>query len=207
MPVRPESVDSPANAEARHDLAQLFDRIDAACVEQDPISLRRLLEISGRRSFGSTLLVPSLIVLSPLSGIPGLPSCVAILVILMCGQLLLGRRQPWLPDWILRRQLPSARIHKAIRSARPFVSRLDRLSRPRLPLLLQGPGFYMLTVVCLLIAVTMVPLELIPFANSAAGAALSAFGVALVTDDGLFALTALLFSGLVLFLGWYGFAG
>lgn len=48
-------------------------------------------------------------------------------------------------------------------------------------------------VLCLAIAATMPPLELIPFGNSTAGAALSVLGLGMMARDGAMIVAALLF--------------
>jgi hypothetical protein len=52
-------------------------------------------------------------------------------------------------------------------------------------------GTYVIALVCILVAATMPPLELIPFAATAAGAALTAFGLSLIAHDGVMVLIAL----------------
>jgi hypothetical protein len=63
-----------------------------------------------------------------------------------------------------------------------------------------GPGRYIIALICLLVAAAMPFLELIPFSSSAAGVALSAFGLALVSHDGALALLAYLVTGVTAWL-------
>ena len=137
--------------------------------------------------------LPGLIALSPLSGIPGLPSTVALMVALIAGQLLCGRRHIWLPHWLLARSLSRDKFEHALRFLLPLARSIDRLVRPRLSLLTRGPALYANVLLCLLIALSMPPLEVVPFANSISGAALSALGLALFAHDGLLALLAFAF--------------
>lgn len=51
---------------------------------------------------------------------------------------------------------------------------------------------YMVATACTIIALALPVMEFIPFSANVAGAALTAFGVALITNDGLVALFALL---------------
>jgi hypothetical protein len=51
-----------------------------------------------------------------------------------------------------------------------------------------------LPVVCIAIALTMPPLEILPFVASLSGAALTAFGLSLVAGDGLLGLIAWVFT-------------
>lgn len=174
-------------------MEDLLDRLLQTASQAGDVSIADMLAATGRRSFGPTLLVAGLVVFSPLSGIPGLPSVVAALVVLIAAQMLFGHRHFWLPQWVLKWKVSAALLQRAIRIFRPVARVMDRLTRTRLSILTGGLAQYPIAVLCLLIALTMPPLELVPFANSLAGAALSAFGLALVTDDGVLALIAVAF--------------
>lgn len=58
---------------------------------------------------------------------------------------------------------------------------------------------------CVLIAVAMPPMELVPFTATGAGAALTAFGLSLIAHDGLVALLAFAFTATTLALVMYRF--
>lgn len=185
----------------------LDDLAGAGDGASEKISVGTLLDVVGRRAFGPVILVPGLIALSPLSGIPGLPSVVGLTVMLLVGQLLLGRRQFWLPRWMLARKLPRARLGSALKAAKPAARAVDRITRPRLVFLTQGAGFHIVALICFVVAMTMPPMELVPFANSAAGATLTIFALSLVTHDGYVAILAVLCAALVAYLAYRAFAG
>ncbi|MDH5823088.1 exopolysaccharide biosynthesis protein [Luteimonas sp. RD2P54] len=173
-------------------MEDLLDRLARAAEGQARLSVADLLDAAGARSFGPLLLVPGVIVLSPLSGIPGLPTAMAVVVLLVAAQLLLRRRSFWLPGWALRRPVRRGPLQRAVRALRPAARVLDRLIRPRLRRLADtgGAAAYPVALVCMSIALTMPPMELVPFANSLAGAALTVIGLALVAGDGLLVLAA-----------------
>lgn len=58
-------------------------------------------------------------------------------------------------------------------------------------MLARGPFAYLIGAVCILVAISMPPLELVPFANTTTVAALTAFGLALIAHDGLIAVLGL----------------
>ncbi|WP_407352783.1 exopolysaccharide biosynthesis protein [Luteimonas sp. R10] len=187
-----DSDELPAPVATVAGLEELLERLAGSARQAGHVSVAEMLAAAGQRSFGPLLLVPGLIVLSPLSGVPGLPSAVAVLVLLVAVQLLCRRRHVWLPQWTLRRSVSARLLQRAVRVLRPVARVVDRLTRPRLRMLAdaEGPALYPIALLCILIALTMPPLELVPFANSIAGAALTAFGLALITRDGLLALVA-----------------
>jgi hypothetical protein len=188
---RAQEVSAPYSNGPITTLEELLDRLRDTARKVDPVSVSDILATTGRRSFGLLLLVPGIIVLSPLSGIPGLPSMFAIIVLLIAVQLLLRRPYVWLPEWLLRRRVPSHRMKQALHVLRPMARLIDRVIRPRLTQLTRGIALYAVAALCVVIAVTMPPLELIPFANSMAGAVLTTFGVALIGHDGVVVIIAL----------------
>jgi len=74
---------------------------------------------------------------------------------------------------------------------------VDRLIRHRLTCLTAGPAVRLNALLCLLIALTMPPLELIPFASSVAGLALSLAGLGMMARDGVMVLLAIVVLGVL----------
>ncbi len=176
-------------------LEQLLRRLNQAAKGRDGVAVGTILDVVGRKSFGPLLLLAGIIAVSPLSGIPGVPTSMALLVWLTAGQLVFGRKRLWLPAWLVQRTVSRRRFKRALQRLRPAARGLDRLFRPRLTLLTRGIGAGIISLVCLGIAATMPPLELVPFAATTAGAALVVFGLSLTAHDGLMALVALVFTG------------
>lgn len=176
-------------------LEQVFEKIGTAPADEGRVQLAAILEILGTRSFGSFLLLAGLVVLLPLIGdIPGVPTLVALVVALVAVQLLMGRDQFWLPQFILKRSVDKGKLHRVLQRAGRYAQRLDRLVKPRLSVFVEDAGRYFIALCSLLIAAMLPPKELVPFSANLAGAALTAFGFALIAKDGLFALIAFCFT-------------
>lgn len=183
--------------DAPENLGQLLDRLESA-PDGEQVAIGDMLAAVGERSFGAVLLVPGLIVLSPLSGIPGMPTTAAVLVILIAGQLVVNRKHFWLPEWILRRTVDTRRFCKALRFLRPSAGFIDRhLLRPRLQVLTARIGARVIAVICILVALTMPPLELVPMAATTAGAAISTLALSLLARDGVMLLAGIGFIGVI----------
>ena len=171
-------------------LEQLLDRMDEAGEGEREVSLDMLMDTIGKRSFGPVLLLIGLILVSPLSGIPTLPSTMGVAVFLIAMQMLVRRQHIWLPGWILRRKIGQQKLAKASQWLRRPARFIDRLVKQRLSMLVDGPGGWPIALVCLVLAVTLPLLEPVPFAASSAGVALSCFGLAMIAHDGVLALLA-----------------
>ena len=186
------------------DLEEVLDSIDSAAAGGGKVSFGDVFQAVGQRSFGPLLLLAGLVMLAPVVGdIPGVPTAMAIVVLLIAGQLLLRREHFWLPRWLLDRSIGARKVKKAAGWLRKPARFIDRFLRPRLEALVRGPGEYAIAVVAIAIALFTPAMEVVPFSANGAGAVLTAFGLALIARDGLVALVALLLAaltaGLVIF--------
>lgn len=170
-------------------LHELLDRLDRAATGER-IDVACMLSAVGRSSFGAILLLGGLVTLSPLDIIPGVPTLIALAVFPMCVQLLAGRRHFWLPGWLLRRSVPTRQFRRAIGWLQKPARWVDRVVRPRLTALTTDAAVKVIAVGCMVIALAMPVMELVPFSANLAGIALTAFGTAVIAHDGLLALIA-----------------
>lgn len=185
------------SADQAQSLTDILDRLeDGVDEDAEHVSVGELLDAVGRRSFAPILLLMGLIGLSPLSGIPGMPTTTAVVVLLVAGQLVFKRERFWLPRWVLRRKMKRSKLCRALRWCRKPAGFIDdHLLRRRLTTLTNHRANYAVAVICMMIAITIPPMEVVPFAATLAGAALTAFALSLIADDGLLMLIALAFTG------------
>jgi hypothetical protein len=157
-----------------------------------------VLDVIGQRAYGPLLLTIGLIAVSPIGGIPGVPTAAAAIIFLLSAQIIVSPRSLWLPGMLLRQSVEGRRLHKAIAVLRRPARFVDRFIRPRLTMLTHGPATIVIGITCMLLAVTVPFIELMPFAGLVPAAAFTAFGLALTAHDGLlgavaFALTCATF--------------
>lgn len=171
-------------------LEQMLQQLCGAA-NDERVSVDDLLSAVGRRSFGPLILLAGLVTLSPIGDIPGTPTLVALLVLLVSTQLLWGRSSFWLPGWLLRRSVASTTMARSIGWLERPARFIDRFLRPRLAMFVEGFAVRLIAVVTLMVSLAMPVMEVIPFSASGAGGALTAFGLALIARDGLMALLAL----------------
>lgn len=171
-------------------LEQLLQRLEAAGAN-DRVSLDAIVKEVGQSSFGPLVLLAGLITVSPVIGdTPGVPTAMSIFVFATVGQLLFGRKRVWLPQWLLQRSIAKDKFCRALNWMRRPVRLVDRFLRPRLTILTGRFGTYGIAAGCILIAAALPFTELILLTANGLGAALTAFGLALIANDGLMALLA-----------------
>lgn len=156
--------------------------------EDGDIDADQLLDAFGRSAIAPALLVPGLLVASPLSGIPLFSSVCGLAIIILALQGALGREQLWLPGFIRRRTLPQEKTRKATGFMRKFASFLDRLTRRRLSFLVHRPMPRVLYLLCAIGGACIPILELVPLTSSIIGTGVVLVAVAILARDGLFAL-------------------
>ncbi|MEM8655283.1 MAG: exopolysaccharide biosynthesis protein [Pseudomonadota bacterium] len=166
-------------------LNHLLDALDAAG-EGEKVSVQNILDEIGDRSIMPVVLAVSILLVSPLSGIPGMPTLSAIVLMLLIGQALAGRRHLWLPSFLSQRRVSRAKLHKATGWLRSPASWFDRHSHPRLRVLALNPLRQVALLFCLLIPITWPFFELIPFFTSFGAGAVALLAFGLLTRDGYF---------------------
>jgi hypothetical protein len=168
-------------------LNDLLDQVESA-TEDPPVTVKTVLSHLGERSFSPVILVVALLMVSPLSGIPGAPTVSAVLIVIVGCQALLGRDHLWLPDFILRRTIPHERLRRAVEWLRRPAKWFDRNSHSRWPVLTTPPMRLVAMLTCVAVAAVWPVLELLPFVTSFGAGAVSLVSFGLLTRDGLYLL-------------------
>jgi hypothetical protein len=112
-------------ADEPKNVGEILDRIDEIANEGD-VSLGHVAEAMGTRAHGPFLMVPALIDISPVGSIPGLPTLLAVVIVITAVQLLFGGRTLWLPGILARRSLSNGKARKTTEKLRGVARFLDR---------------------------------------------------------------------------------
>ena len=185
MSHQPESVEE--TVEAIEDLAD----------KQSEVCISDVVDEFGRRSFGPFLMIFALIEITPVGGIPGVPTFLALLCGLIALQMLAGRDHIWIPDWIENRSVGADKLRKSAEKLEGIAHWLDKRFHGRLKRF-TGRGWQKVAAaVVILLCCAVPPLELLPFASSGPMLAIAAFGLAIMVRDGGLMLGALAISALV----------
>ncbi|WP_309092779.1 exopolysaccharide biosynthesis protein [Phenylobacterium sp.] len=188
-------------AETPKDLEGLLNELnEVARKAGDKVSVREVYCAVGERSFGPLLLVAGLLGMTPVSAIPGAPTALALVTLLIAAQLLFGRRTLWLPKRLLDLSTPAGRLMATVKVARKPARVIDRVVKPRLGFLTGRVADRIVAAACVLVALAVPPLELLPFVAFVPATAIAAFGLGLVARDGLLILVAFAASAGTLFL-------
>jgi hypothetical protein len=190
-------------------LTQLAEDVEGEAATMDWI-MAQLHE----RAFGLFLLVLALPCCIPF--LYGVPQVVALPLMFISVQMLIGRDVPWLPRKLGARTVSKASLQDLARRAEPWLRRIEAVSRPRLARLTYPPLDRVVGLALVLFSASiLVPL---PGTNTVPGIAVVIVAMGLLQRDGILVvlgailgtswIATLLFAGATLaslIRGWLGF--
>lgn len=142
------------------DEAPLGERLQGWLDTEEPKTIRGLLDHFGPQAFAM-----SFVLLAAPSALPiptgGLTDVLNVVALLIAGQLVIGRAEPWLPQRFADRELKSLRSEKTRGRLLGMINRVQKVARPRFArTLLSPPGrvvFGLLVIVFALAAIVAPP--------------------------------------------------
>lgn len=153
------------------------------------VTIETLLRAMDPAAQAVLLLLPALILVTPLSGIPGLSSLGGVTIALVAFQMLLGRPMIWLPAFVLRRRVSADRLQRALKRLDRPAQFIDRRSETRGGWFFAFPGQQLALITCIACGLAMPFLELVPFSATTLAMVVTLLASALLVRDGL--LTAI----------------
>ncbi|WZF22093.1 exopolysaccharide biosynthesis protein (plasmid) [Nostoc sp. UHCC 0302] len=148
----------------------------------DEVRLRDLFNEMEDRAFASTLLICALPEALPLP-IAGISALVAMPLMLVSGQLVLGFQKPWLPDWVLDQPFKQEYSQQIISGVIPFLEKLECFFEPRWSLFTSPEAERCVGVILLLLGL-IIALP-IPFGNMLPAIIIVLICLGLIEKDGL----------------------
>ena len=184
-----------------HSMGDVLGELDELAANHDEVRVADVLDDFGARSFGPFIMIPAVLEITPVGGIPGVPTVLALFIAPIAVQLLIGRDHVWMPQFVQRRAVGSKKLHKAVGKLKGMANFLDRHSKGRLEGLTKGTAIKLVAAVIIALCCTVPPLEFLPFASTIPMLAIAVLGLALTVRDGALLLGSLLFAGLATALG------
>ena len=182
-------------ADTPKNVCGILDRLTDIGDQNDRATIGDIVGSFGKRSYGPVLLVPALIGISPIGGIPGVPTFLAVTLLLIAVQLVFGKQHLWLPGFLKNRSVEGEKLANAAEDMEKVGAWLDKIFHGRLEIFTGPTAARIAAAVIALLCLAVPPLELLPFAVALPMAVIAAFGIALTVRDGLLMLIAFLGSG------------
>jgi len=165
-------------------------------VDGTETDLKTIVEAFGDRAFGPVMILCSLFLMTPIGAIPGLPAAFGLIIIVFAVQLLFRRSYPWMPEVLRRIKISDSKLEKTRKVITPVLSKIDNVIHPRLPWMTSGPAQVLTALLAIILAMTMVPLGVVPFGVVAPAFIIGLLGLGITARDGI-----LIILGFVLSLG------
>ena len=138
------------------------------------------------RAWGALLFIFAAINVLPLP--PGTSAFFALPILIVAGQMVLGRVSPWFPNRLDRRGVTKNELRRLIGKMEWLEARIERIFRPRLVQLTGSTAARLIGLICFLLA--LIAAITVPLFHVAPAAAIALFGLALIYRDGALVIAA-----------------
>jgi len=172
-------------------VTEIVEILDDAIHEEETV-LGDILEEFGPTSFTSCLLATSVLLVSPLSGVPFFSSLCGLVIFLIAIQAMVGREVIWLPTRITKIKITSHKADRAMGYIKRAAAWLDRKTEARLAPLVSQPAIRSIYGVCAMCGACLPALEIVPLSSSLLGIAVSLMAIGILARDGLIAICGVL---------------
>jgi hypothetical protein len=150
----------------------------------ETMAIGEMVDMLGDRSFGWSILLFALVNMIPVP--PGGNMITSIPLLLVTAQMALGYQQVWLPQLITRRRISRKGFQRMVLKLGPVIRPVERMMRPRLPMMFSPAAERALGLFLLLVAFALfMP---IPLSGYLPATAILVSGIGLVERDGLVTL-------------------
>ena len=158
------------------DLVVLLSRVSGP----EGLTVGEIRDHLDERGFGLMILILTIPCLVP--ALYGVPQVLGVPIVLLALQIVIGRKEPWLPEGILKRRVKKDWLDRMADFASKRMHWFERLSKPRLQWLACGPGERLAAVFMILATLTII----LPMTNTVPSIALALLAVGLIMRDGVF---------------------
>jgi hypothetical protein len=173
-------------------LAGIFDKKQES--DANELTIREIMEMLHELGFGVIILMFALPAI-----VPGLPppihTLVAIPLIVLGWQMMLGFDSVKLPETVAKRKIKRSSLQKAVQKSEKYLRFVERFTRERMDFMATPWGEKFVGLMVLLFALTVAIPG--PLTNTVPGIAIAIVGIAFLEKDGLLAV-----AGSILGLAW-----
>ena len=145
------------------------------------IAIGEIIDRTSRAGFGFVVALLALIAIP----FTGLSTPFGLTIAFVGGQMMTGRARPWLPQRVRRRRISMASLARLGQRVARWTAGLERVVRPRFPILAEGPFWIICGIAIVLQGIGLaLPLP-IPGSNWVFIIPIIIYGIGLLESDGL----------------------
>ena len=154
-----------------------------------------ILEAFHERGFGVVLFIFALPMALPLPVPPGINILLALPLLILTGQQMLGRHTIWLPRRLKNKKMKTRSLHAMLDKSIPYIRRMENLTKARLGFMTRGLSSNLIGLAGVIMALSIcVP---IPLSNTVPSFGIAVMAIGVLMRDGL-----AVFAGMLVGLTW-----
>lgn len=178
-----------STADTHQSLSETFKDLQSSQVSDEGIEMGRIFDAVADRGFGFILMLLALPSALPVPA-PGYSTPFGIAIALLGAQMILGRHVPWLPQKVRGLSLSKGVADKMLLTASRFLGKIEHFIQPRLRWFTSLQSRRLLGLLIIVMGSLMIlP---IPLTNTFPAMVVFAMALAILEEDGLVGLGALL---------------
>jgi hypothetical protein len=166
-------------------VSDVIDGIEKVARAKSEVSIKDLLEEFGDRSFAPLMLILALIGITPVGAIPTVPTVLGLCIAAIAVQMAWGRKHVWLPGFITRRGVDSAKLLDGRDKLDKLAAVLDAIAKGRLKTLARAPARRIVAGLIVVLSLALPVMELVPLAAAGPFFAIAMLSLAMMVRDGL----------------------
>ncbi|RIJ17455.1 exopolysaccharide biosynthesis protein [Henriciella mobilis] len=148
---------------------------------EEGFSLRMIFDRLDERAFGAALFILALPCCIPF--LYGVPQVVSLPMMVLAGQMVAGREEPWLPQKFGQRMIDKKGLTRTAKGGRKWFGWLEKIARPRLTFLMGARGERIIGLFLVFFCASiLVPL---PSTNTVPGFGVAIVAFGLMARDGI----------------------
>ncbi|RIJ30691.1 exopolysaccharide biosynthesis protein [Henriciella mobilis] len=148
---------------------------------EEGFSLRMIFDRLDERAFGAALFILALPCCIPF--LYGVPQVVSLPMMVLAGQMVAGREEPWLPQKFGQRMIDKKGLTRTAKGGRKWFGWLEKIARPRLTFLMGARGERIIGLFLVFFCASiLVPL---PSTNTVPGFGVAVVAFGLMARDGI----------------------
>lgn len=162
--------------------------VSAVRGDTERVSIGQILDALDARAFGLVTLVFSLPSIIPMP--PGVPTVVGMALLIVAVQMLIGRKELWLPRFLSKRSFDRQQLLNALLKIQPKLRSVEKVTKPRLLYMTRGAATVLIGAVVMAMAIVLI-LPLPPGGNFPPALACAIIGMGLAERDGVLVILGL----------------
>jgi hypothetical protein len=163
--------------------------------EEERVTFREILTRLRHRALGFALLVFALPCCLPMP--PGIPTVCGVALVIIAVNLIAARRRLWLPNALADKSVARADLQRMAGRVGPYLERLEKICKPRFPIVTEPIGKILIGIVIFVLGVIMIlPIPLL--GNMPPGFAASVIAIGMIERDGLVVLIGTVVSAIAI---------